>query len=257
MFEPEATPNSQTTFTQPSPEPQYPFRLLPDEVVLGMYPITKKSRPLGQLVSYLFVTDSRLIYSAEGKALASRSTHMKEYQVSTIKGIEVGRHRGLDAIGVTTAIGALLNFILFIIIGLAIDRNDAAGYSYFQSGSSNQATGALFIFLAILSLLVGIAVLYFLSRPAGFLNIVGPLQPQGITSQRDLPRLFFFILIFLIFGIFSGLVVLGWLIIRELGVFKASDAQSFADSDNMDRIAYELGALVLDVQARGKLAGQK
>ena len=56
--------------------------------------------------------------------------------------------------------------------------------------------------------------------------------------------------------LFVGLVVVFWNIVRELGLFKAEDAQFVADPNNVDRISREVGALIIDVQARGKLAGK-
>lgn len=261
MFESETPTSSQGDFTASSAPAapsaltaDYPFRLLADETVLGMYPITRKRRPFGSLVSYLFVTDSRLIYSAEGKAFSSSSTHSKEYQVSTIQGIEVGRHRGLDALGVAAAIGVTFNFIGMLILASLVGASGSSSYGYSSPGL--EGLGWLFGILAVLSLIVGVIVIAILRRSTATLKVVGPLEARPLAIEADLPKLFITILLFLIFGVFIGLTVIFWAIMRELGVFTATDAQLYADSENIDRIAFEVGALILDVQARGKFAGK-
>jgi hypothetical protein len=264
LFESESTTTTtaQSDFLAPNSsaassaaEPVYPFRLLADEKVLGMYPIARKRRPFGKLVSYLFVTDSRVIYSAEGKAFSSSSFHSKEYQVSTIRGIEVGRHRGLDALGVSAAIGVILNFIgMLILAGIA---GGAGSSSYMGYGTpSLGGISGLFGFLAVASLIVGAVVIFILRRPTASLKIVGPNPPQAVAKEGDLPKFFVTVMLFLIFGLFIGFTLILWAIIRELGVFRADYAQLYAEPDNIDRIAHEMGALILDVQARGKLAGK-
>ncbi|GAB3131985.1 hypothetical protein [Marisediminicola antarctica] len=260
MFQSESTTTTTGGFaaadgsaTPVVPESSYPFRLLSDETVLGMYPITRKRRPLGKLASFLFVTDSRVIYSAEAKSLASSSIHTKEYQVPHIHGVEVGRHSGLDALGVAAAVGVIFNFVGMIILASLVGL--AGGDMGFSGGSGFEGVGFLFGFLAFASLIVGAVVVFILRRSTATLKIVGPNAPQTLTAEGDLPKLLVTILLFVIFGFFMGVIVIIWAIARELGVFKADDAQLFADPANMDRIAFDAGALILDVQARGKLAG--
>jgi hypothetical protein len=248
---------SETVTHQSTPVPNdpglYPFRLLGDEKVLGTFPIARRRRPLGKLASYLFVTDSRVIYSAEAKTITSSSTHLKEYQVQTVTGVEVARHRGLNALGAAAALGAVLNFIGLIIATGLIAAWTSSSYSY-----SNPFAGlsVLFGILAAASLIVGTVVVAVLGRPTASITIVGPGQQHNIAQEQDLPKLFVVILLFLIFGPLISLAVLVWVILRELGIFGAGDAQLFANTKNVDQISYEVGALILDVQARGKLAGQ-
>jgi hypothetical protein len=230
--------------------PSYPFRLLRDETVLGTYPIASKIRPLGKLVSYLFVTDSRVIYSAEAKSIVASSFHTKEYLIPTITGVEVGRHRGLDALGITAAAGVLLNFIgLLIIAGLV----GAAGANSYQG---DQGYGWGVVLFAVLSLVVGGVAVAILRRPTAQLNVVGPTEPRSLANTFDLVKMLLIIVMAFIFGLLLGLIVIIWAIVRELGAFKADDAQLYATPENIDRIAYEVGALIIDVQARGTLAGK-
>jgi len=249
-FGPPSTTAATDTLASPTGATvDYPFRLLADEVVLGTYPIARKRRPLGSLVSYLFVTDSRVVYSAEAKTFASSSIHNKEYQVPKIEGIEVGRHRGLNALGVAASIGVIFNFLGMVILAIS------AGYA----GSSNfipEEYGFAAGFLAVASLVVGIIVIAILRRSTATLKVVGPQKPQTLADETDLVKLFMLIFLFLTFGVFIGFTLIIWALVRELGVFKAEDAQSYADADNIDRIAHEVGALILDVQARGKFAGR-
>lgn len=255
MFESESTttvPDSSSTSAVP--ESGYPFRLLADETVLGSYPITRQRRPLGKLASFLFVTDSRVIYSAEAKTFSSSSIHTKEYQVPHIHGIEVGRHRGLDALGVAAAVGVIFNFLGMLILAALVGSAGSSSMGFYSGGF--EGAGFLFGFLAFASLVVGSLVVFILRRSTATLKVVGPNAPHTLTSESDLPKLLVTILLFLIFGLFMGLTVIIWAIFRELGVFKADDAQLYADPANMDRIAFEAGALILDVQTRGRLAGK-
>lgn len=261
MFESESTAAPQNEPGARVAEAVYPFRLLADETVLGMFPITKKNRPFGKLASFLFVTDSRVIYAAEAKTFASSSIHIKEYQVPTIKGIEVGRHTGLDALGVAASIGVILNFLGTLILAVlagAAGSSMSNNYNPFlsSSGPDMGGVGWFFGFLAVASLVVGAVLVFILRRATADLSVVGPNPPQSLATNFDLAKLLVTILLFLIFGFFAGFFVLVWAVMRELGVFKATDAQMYVDSASVDRIAFEAGALILDVQARGKLAGK-
>lgn len=258
--QPEAAPGSQPFASASAPasaEPQYPFRLLADEVVLGTFPIARKQRPLGKLVSFLFVTDSRVIYAAEAKSVASSSTHTKEFQVPTIQGIEVGRHVGLDALGLVAAIGTALNFLGLVIgaIVVATSGGGSGGAALGSAAPDFSQLGAVLGVLAVGSLIVGAVVVFVLLRPKTDLKVIGPQAPQTLSGETDVPRLLAVLLLFLVFGLFIGTALILWVIIRELGVFRADDAQYYATPANVDRIAHEAGALILDVQARGKLAG--
>jgi hypothetical protein len=264
MFEPETPALTENAATQVlTPAVEYPFRLLPDEVVLGSYPITQQKRWLGKVASFLFVTDARVIYSAEAKALGSSSTQHREYEVSTVKGLEAGRKSGLEALGVTALLGVALNFIgLLILAGItgaaAAGGGDDYGYGYGYGNPLEFLGGfsAFFVFLAVASLVVGVVVFFVFRRSTASLSVVGPLQPRPLASESDIPKLLVTILLFLIFGIFIGLVVVVWNLVREAGYITADDAQLFADPNNIDRVAHEAGALIIDVQARGKLAGK-
>lgn len=252
---------TQETVTAPSvagspmTQTEYPFRLLHDETVLGAFPVARRRRPLGKIASYLFVTDSRVIYSAEAKSMTSSSTHLKEYQVQTVTGVEVDRHRGLDPLGAAAALGAGLNFIGLVIIASLFGASSQSSYGYYSS-SPFAGLGVFFGILAPASLIVGIVVVAVLARPTAGIGIVGPGQKHAIARDHDLLKIFIVILLFVIFGPLISLAVVIWVVLRELGIFRAEDAQLFADSNSVDRIAYEIGALILDVQARGKFAGQ-
>lgn len=235
----------------PQKSSSYPFRLLRDENVLGTFPVARVERPLGKVASFLFVTDSRVIYSAEAKALGSSSTHLKEYQVQTVTGVEVARHRGLDAIGTAAAAGAVLNFILLAI--LASLAGAAGEYSY----SDGPAILSIVLWIvAAFSLVIGIIAAVIMSGSTAEINVIGPGQSHTVARGGDLMGLVVIFFLLLIFGPLISVAGIAWVVLRELGIFKASDAQLYADSNNVDQISYEIGALILDVQARGTLAGQ-
>lgn len=268
-FEPETSHAQDTNPTVPLTDTaadavaqNLPFRLLKDEHVLGTFPIAQKKRPLGKLASFLFVTDSRVIYAAEAKTITSSSTDLKEYQVQTVNGVQVSRHRGLDSLGLTVAVGSVLNFILWLSLGgwlASLSTSFVPGY-YSDGAYGSGATAATiawpFVVLAIGSLVFGAIAVLLLVHNVGEINIVGPQEARNLAKKFDWIRLFVVILLFILFGIFIVFALIGWAIIRELGVFKATDASTYADTKNLDNISFEAGALILDVQARGKLAGR-
>jgi len=250
MFEPE-TPSVQQTAALPAATPsvEYPFRLLQDEMVLGTFPIAQSRRPLGKIASFLFVTDSRVIYSAEAKTITSSSTHSREFLVGEIKGLEVGRHTGLDALGLTALLGLALNFVTLLIISASIG-------TFYNSFVPPETLAVLFTLLAVSSLIIAVVVFFVLRRSNARLAVVGPPLPQFLSNQADTPKLLITILMFFIFGLLAGFVFVVWYFLRELGMFKADDAELFADPNNIDRIARDAGALIIDVQSRGKLAAK-
>lgn len=250
MFDPENPPA-----TAAQTAPSYPFRLLADEEMLGVFPVASAVRPFGRLASFLFVTDSRLVYSAEAKTISSTSIHNKEFHIHKIDGIEVGRHSGYDALGLVALVGSVLNFLGLLIVGLFVAGASANSSSYFGSSSNPfEWLGALMIPFAIASLVLGVVVAFVFRKPQASIRVIGPDKSQTLSEEQDVPKLLVMLLLFLVFGFFIGLVVLVWLVVRELGVFRATDAQKFAPIANVDKVAYQAGALIIDVQARGKLA---
>lgn len=241
-----------------SPSGQYPFRLLPDEVVVGTFPLARAERPLGKLASFLFVTDSRLVYSAEAKTISSSSTHSKEFRIDKVDGIEVGRHTGFDSLGVVALVGSSLNFLTLFILGVVL-ANSSSGYSSYgwSMGSFFSGFQFLLIPLAIASLVLGVMVAFLFRKPRTVIKVLGPDKTHTLAQELDLPRLLVLLMLFLVFGIFIGIAIVLWWIVRELGIFNATDAEGFAPPANVDHISYEAGMLILDVQARGTLAGQR
>lgn len=234
------------------PAPSLPFRLLSDETVVGTFPIAQKRRAFGTLSSSLHVTTSRVVYSAQAKALSSSSSQTREYQLSTIRGIEVSRHTGLDALGVVVAIGAVLNVLLLVIFGIIVAvtassiSNSYGAYSPFLPSIPD--VGPSIVFLVIASIIVGAVVVFIMARPRTALKVVGPLPAQSLGQATDFAKIFATLILFLVFGLFVGLVVIVWAIVRELGIFRAAEAQLYADPANVDRISHELGALILETQ---------
>ncbi|MFE6735702.1 hypothetical protein [Microbacterium sp. NPDC057650] len=264
MFTPEtpntAEPADAATVRDAAPVPetgsmQYPFRLLPNETVVGTFPLAGVQRPMGRLASYLFVTDSRLVYAAEAKTLSSSSTHAKEFRIDKIEGIEVGRHTGYDALGLVAVVGSALNFLLLLILGLTIGAGTASA-AYYGSTNPLQFLQFAMIPFGIASLVIGVVVAIVFRKPRTEIRVLGPDKSHTLAQQLDLPALLVLLLLIVVFGLFLGLALLAWVAIRELGVFRATDAEGFAPPQNVDRVSYEAGTLILDVQARGAMAGQ-
>lgn len=231
------------------PSSPYPFRLLADERVLASYPIATAQRPLGRLASYLFVTDSRVVYAAESKTICSSSTDLKAYKLDTVDGLETGRHRGLPAIGVGILCAIVLNVVLMVIGGVLLNTllRDLDGASGFLA--------TVIVLITLGTFAMAACVILLLRRPTSYLNIVGPKDSKHLARQQDLVMVAVTTIVLLLFGPLLGPALLLWIGARELGVFTAADAQLYADSRRIDTIAFDAGAVITDAQARGTLAG--
>lgn len=244
---PPAQPSQPTRVQAEEPRAAYPFRLLADETVLATYPISSARRPLGRVASYLFVTDSRVIYAAESKTVLSSSTDQKQFRLDKVDGFEVGRHRGLHAVGFGVALGVLLNFGILAMLSTVLSS---------APGGMLDDLGVLFTVLTVLAGIIGVIVVVNLLRPSVHLRVIGPTESQSLTEQHDWLTSGILFVLFLLLAPLLGIVLLAWWAARELGIFRAADAQQFSDSRNVDAISFHAGAVVLDAQARGTLAGR-
>jgi len=55
-------------------------------------------------------------------------------------------------------------------------------------------------------------------------------------------------------ALFVPLILVIWLVGREMGIYRAEDAEFYAKPEFVDRLSRDLGAQILDVKARGKMA---
>ena len=248
-----------TTATQPA-VPVYPFRLLRDERVLAAYPITDRRRLFGRIRSFLFITDSRVIYAAESKSIFSSSTELEERRLDKIEGIETRRRRGLTSVGAALAIGIVLNILGLIAINSVLNAavTSATGF-YDNSTGDSTATPAVAVPFGIitwvlvgLSAIVGVAVIISLARPVVYLGVFGVSTSRAFAESRDWVTIVVTAVLFFFLGV---LALIFWLGARALGLFQASDAFLYANVKNIDTIAYDAGALILDAQTRGKRVG--
>jgi len=256
MFEPNTTaPAAATTVTEKvtshaaqTPELQYPFRLLRDEKVLAMYPVARIRRPLGQLASYLFVTDSRLVYSAEAKTIVSTSAFTNEYHIDTIKGLSVGRHKGLSGLGAAALFGSVANFLFLIIVTVILASIcDGAG-----------AFAVLTGILAFGALIVGVINALVFRATTSSISVFGPEKETAVSAQLEndlIPKSLVTLGLFAVFGPLAGIANIIHRIAMAFGLLTAGDAPNYSDINNADRISYEAGALIHDIQARGIEAG--
>lgn len=257
MFEPD-TSNNDTTPLDSSVDlddtAQFPFRLLKDERVLASYPITSVKRPLGHLVSFLFITDARVVYAAEAKTVFSSSTAYRETRLDKVDGIEAQRGRGLSSLGVAIAIAIALNVIGMLIISGLTTSYSVSSYSSYLSAPA-AGFGGVLIFIALLTAIVGVVAVVSLARASGGLALVGTKDAVQLAEYRDWLAAGTTVAVLLLLALFLPLALLIWLGARALGLFSASQAFLYADSTSVDAIAYDAGAVILDAQARGTLAG--
>lgn len=267
MFEPgTSADDAHETLPMPDAEapvalaPQYPFRLIDGERVIASYPVASVTRPLGKLVSFLFVTDSRVVYAAESKTAFSSSTVSSEYRLDKVDGIQAGRHRGLDALGAGIAVAIVLNAALIGVFGAslaALLAGGSSGLGMYTTSPGAQAAGIVTVastVVLVASLALGAVVVLALARPRGFLGVLAPNGFVSLAQDRDWLTIGVVVLLFLLFGPLIGVALLCWAGVRALGVFRASDAFLYAGSANLDAIAFDAGAVILDAQARGTLA---
>lgn len=242
----------------------YPFRLLHDEKVIAMYPLTNQKRRLGRLASYIFITDSRLIYSAEAKSIVSSSTHQRDFQIDTIKGIEVTRHKGLDSLGAAAVLGGVINFIglllLSILLGIlsaATSSNDSYGDPF--SGAASGLFGTLAVLSGILTVVAAVITIVNwigLRHTNAAIAVSAAESSTPLAAMDQTANLYGSLTLFALFGPLAGAASVLVNIARRNGVVNATDAQRFASAASVDRVAYEAGALILDIQTRGKLVGK-
>jgi len=90
---------------------------------------------------------------------------------------------------------------------------------------------------------------------AAVLSVITGSQRQEITTRHDVAKILFVLVLFVALGAIALLGAALWVLLRELGIVSASDAGLYIRTDDLDRISFEAGALILDAQARGKLAG--
>jgi hypothetical protein len=257
MFEPDKSTKDTTqqeSLVAREEADKYPFRLLKDERVLASYPITSVKRPLGHLVSFLFVTDARVIYAAEAKTVLSSSTAYRETRLDKVDGVEAQRGRGLSSLGAAIAIAIGLNVIgMLLLSGLTTTYSSNPYNSYVSAPAAG--FGAFLIVLALLTAVVGVVVVVSLARASGGLALIGTKDAVQLAEYRDWLTAGTTVVVLIFLALFLPLALLIWLGARALGLFSASQAFLYADSTSIDAIAYDAGAVILDAQARGTLAG--
>ncbi|ROR65335.1 hypothetical protein [Agrococcus jenensis] len=257
MFEPSNTsPTTPLAATDPSPDAtHYPFRLLKDERVLASYPITSMRRPLGHLVSFLFVTDSRVVYAAEAKTLFSTSTAFRETNLGKVDGIEVKCSRGVSALGVAVAVAVALNVIGILALGGTLTSAVSSLLDENYSNIPAAGLGVATVALAIATSVIGVILVISVSRQSGALALIGARDSVQLAEYRDWLTTGAAVVIFLLLALLLPVALLVWLGARALGLFGAEQAFLYANSKNIDTIAYDAGAVILDAQARGTMAG--
>jgi hypothetical protein len=251
------TETTPPTFSQatsnPLPQPRipapagaenvYPFDLAPDESVKQVFPLTSRTRLLGKVAAFLFVTDSRIIYTAEAKSILSSSMDAKEYQVPAVNGVELSHHRGLDGLGVVLSLGVAINALLMLVGGsLLADVVD------FPKG--------LTVTLGVLTLVAAGVLVAVLARPRVELHIVGPQAPRNVMNTIDIARYALVFVTMVLAGPLVLPILLFWLLARGLGFLHAKDAKLYADPAKIETVRRELGAMLLDIQSRGRFAGR-
>lgn len=220
----------------------YPFRLLADEEVMGTYPISRVSRPLGKLASYIFLTDSRVIYSAESKTLTSTSYHSREFAISSVQGVDVHLHRGLDSFGAALMVGIFLNLVLTIYGATSLP---SSGLSFFLG------------LLAFFTFVIGVIAFFILRTPWVLLSLVSEQKTMPVSTSDNTVQNRLRIILLIAFALVAPVIVLLWLGGRQLGIFRVEDAFGFANPEYVDRISRELGAHIIDIQSSGKMAEKR
>jgi hypothetical protein len=224
----------------------YPFRLLDDEQVMGTYPIARATRPFGSLASFVFVTDSRVIYGAEAKNFTGSSYQSREFSVDSVQGVSISLKRGFDSYSLAFTVGIILNFFFVLIVV-------APGIVNFLGPFGSNISGPI----AMIALALAVVTVMILRTPEVQIELMTQSQPVDLThSNEDAKKRLLIVLIFLLL-IFVPFLYALWLIGRELGIFTAEDASGFAVPGDVDHLARELGAQVIDVKARGKMAARR
>jgi hypothetical protein len=199
------------------------------ETVWRTYPVTQlRTREQGQ--GTLFVTDSRVIFLARARGGGTRrgSALVQETKLEHITGLSayVSRSASMFWIVLATA------FALFTIVGLLFDRWGAA------------------IFYGILTA----GAIALLVRSAAKRGTVGVRIQSGSTQASPIG-----------FGAFGEEVRGGFLrsmfraisarLLSLFGIYTAFDVLMGFPTPDAERVISELGALIIDLQSKGSLAG--
>ena len=231
----------------------YPFKLLQNEVVLAEYPIAHLKRGLGKIVSYVFVTSFRLVYAAETKTPVSSSSHIREYAIRKIEGVESTRSRGLNITAFIIAVGMILNLIMMLVLSSYISSvvDDFFYGLGFYGVELEGFVGAITTVMVLITVLVGGIGVYLATRPSAALLVSGPSKAEPLVWKQDWLRgLVSTILIFILILLTGPLVLILWFLGRMLGFWVASEAPLYTNPQYVDRLAYEIGAVVIDAQSR-------
>jgi len=181
-----------------------PFDLIANERLIKSYELARGRHWFTNYVSFLWVTDSRLIYANEYKAIISKGRSFNEIQISKVNGVvaklNIGWRMGWLIFGV---ILALVGLPLIMVYGL----------------------GLILIALGILCIIHA-------RQPVSELIVRADEGSYALEVGVDNQNLV------------------------KSGQKAAATATWALDPNRADTVTRELGALVLDIQARGALAGQ-
>jgi hypothetical protein len=213
---------------------------------MGTYPIARVTRPFGSLAGFIFLTDSRVIFGSEAKSFAGSSYVSWESSVESVQGVSVDVKRGFDSKSLAFTIGVILNLLLVIFVAPEFLGNLLGPVASFLVGPLILAT----LFLAVVTVLV-------FRNPEVQISLVGQLPPVALFGSRNGAKSQLMVLLTFLMLLLVPFLYALWLIGRELGIWTAADAVDFGSPNDVDHIARELGAQIMDVKARGKMAARR
>lgn len=237
----EASPSGDTGFSAAD------VILAHGEVVMREYPVIRMRRPLGRLDGHIVITDARVIYRAHAKNLLGESHAAREVQISKVTGAGVSTQRGISPMSAITAAGVwgLMSFLFLILILWSDEGSVSVTFTFFWLLFSAM------ILLGVLARIRNSFVMFNVfssdtaSSPVALTGYVG--SSVSATGAIAATR-----------GGAGLLMALGTPILAIaswLGIQEAADAANSANAEDTRAMFNEIGALILDIQSRGVLAG--
>ncbi len=193
------------------------------EVLKREYLVTKVSGG-GEGEGWLFITDSRLIFVGQASSVFTDSRLVQDIQLQDVNGIMAYKHRGIGA-------GGLLFLLLLVLIDLGLLLSQ-----HFVS------------FLIVAGI---IAAIVYTARTRTYLAFtiqsrstqIGAISfGQGPTENESLR------------GFMSLILRPASILFQKVGLINAIDVLSGYPTAEAEAMMQELGALILDLQSKGRLA---
>lgn len=234
-------------------DPEAGILLAADEVVKKRYVVSRiggSSRSNGE--GRLTVTDRRIVFTGRVYTSLNSSLLMQEVQLKDVNGLVAYRHRGFSTLGTLFLLALTITGFLLLILGLTAKdtyTTDAYGSPVYISGHGSTYLGwaAAMAVLILITLWICMRQKTFRFAIQASNTSIGPIAFGTMPSYEGGRRaVALYVLVPLLLPINYLLTRMGLIHINALDTLTSYPT---AESEQM---LYELGAVILTLQARGR-----